>query len=198
MCVSRICLDPLLGYYVITSPANRALAQKVSRDKPRGLLKYDLSIYCWDLKSRWIFIPNFACQKMRPIFAVPQILSKIYLKISHYFPKFLSFQASFRNFGIRLMKLGLSSCQFKIILKIWPMFIQFLQWIRGHRYTRRLILRPISVAHPWIDICTKNPPQRINDLLREQCNHLCEYQTLHRYMTPASVSRCNTVLCKIL
>ena len=34
------------------------------------------------------------------------------LKISHYFPKLLSFEANFRNFGIRLMKLGLFLRQF--------------------------------------------------------------------------------------
>ena len=45
------------------------------------------------------------------------------LKISHYFPKLLSFQANFGNFGIRLMKLGLFLRQFEKILKIWPMFI---------------------------------------------------------------------------
>ena len=40
------------------------------------------------------------------------------LKVSHYFPKLLSFQANFGNFGIRLMKLDLFSHQFKKILKI--------------------------------------------------------------------------------
>ena len=43
--------------------------------------------------------------------------------MSLYFPKLLSFQANFENFGIKLMKLGLFSPQFKKILKIWPMFI---------------------------------------------------------------------------
>ena len=33
---------------------------------------------------------------------------------------------------------------------------QFLHCIRGHRYTRRLILRPISAARPRTDTCTKN------------------------------------------
>ena len=36
---------------------------------------------------------------------------------------------------------------------------QFLHCIRGHRYTRRLILRPISAARPRTDTCTKNPPR---------------------------------------
>ena len=40
------------------------------------------------------------------------------------------------------------------------MFIPgFLHWIRGHRYTRRLSLRPISAARPRIDLCTKKPPR---------------------------------------
>ena len=39
-----------------------------------------------------------------------------------------------------------------------PCLYQFLHWIRGHRYTRRLILRPISAARPRIDLCTKKPP----------------------------------------
>ena len=64
---------------------------------------------------------------------------------------FLSFQTNFRNVGIRLMKLGLFVSQFQKILKICPIFIQvFAQ--RGHRYTRRLILWPISAASPRIDL----------------------------------------------
>ena len=43
--------------------------------------------------------------------------------MSHNFPKLWSFKANFGNFGTRLMKLGLFWCQFKKILKIWPMFI---------------------------------------------------------------------------
>ena len=57
------------------------------------------------------------------------------------------------------MKLGLFSCQFR--KKKWkcdPCLHQFLHWIRGHRYTRRLILRPISAKSPRIDLCTKTPP----------------------------------------
>ena len=77
--------------------------------------------------------------------------------MSLYFPKLLSFQPNFGNFGIRLMRFGLFSCQFKTILKKRPMFIPVFA-LRGHRYTRRLILRPISAVRPWIDLCTKNPP----------------------------------------
>ena len=46
-------------------------------------------------------------------------------------------------------------------IKFWkydPCLYQFLHWITGHLYTRRLILRPISAACPRIDLCTKNPP----------------------------------------
>ena len=41
--------------------------------------------------------------------------------------------------------------------KFWkydPCLYQFLHWIRGHCYTRRLILQPISVACPKKDLCT--------------------------------------------
>ena len=47
---------------------------------------------------------------------------------------------------------------FRKFWKFDPCLYQLLHWIRGHRYTRRLILRPISAAHPRIDLCTKNPP----------------------------------------
>ena len=53
--------------------------------------------------------------------------------------------------------------------KLWkydPCLYQFLLWIRGHRYTRRLILRPISVARPRIDLCTKNPARGKLTLLK--------------------------------
>ena len=73
--------------------------------------------------------------------------------MSHLFSKIFKLKS---NFGIRLMKLGLFLRQFKKILKIC--LYQFLLWVRGHRYTRRLILRPISAARPRIDLCTKNPP----------------------------------------
>ena len=76
----------------------------------------------WDLKSRPIFIPNFA-EKWDPFYTEATNFKQNLPKISHYFPKLLSFQANLGNFGIRLMKLGLFSRQFWKILKIWPMFI---------------------------------------------------------------------------
>ena len=59
----------------------------------------------WDLKSRPIFIPNFA-EKWDLFYTRATNFKQNLLKISHYFPKLLGFQANFRNFGIRLMKLG--------------------------------------------------------------------------------------------
>ena len=76
----------------------------------------------WDLKSRPIFIPNFA-KKWDLFYTRATNLKQNLLKMSHYFAKLLSFQANFGNVGIRLMKLGLFLRQFKKILKIWPMFI---------------------------------------------------------------------------
>ena len=77
--------------------------------------------------------------------------------MSLYFPKLLSFQANFGNFGIRLMKLGLFSRQFKN-LKIWPMFIPVFALNKGSSLYQEFDLGPISAARPRIDLCTKNPP----------------------------------------
>ena len=133
----------------------------------------------WDLKSRPIFMPNLA-EKWDPFFTRATNFKQNVLKMSHYFPKLLSFQANFGNFSIRLMKFGLCLHQFNKILKIWPMFIPvFALSIRGHRYTRRLILRPISAARPRIDLCTKNPrviykmPLFNLNLLLGGCMHAC-------------------------
>ena len=99
----------------------------------------------WDLKSRPILYQIL--QKNETHFYTRATNSKQnLLKNSHYFSKLLSFQANFWNFGIRLMKLDLLSHQFLKFLKIWPIFIPVLHWIRGHHYTRKLILRPISAA----------------------------------------------------
>ena len=54
---------------------------------------------------------------MRRVFITEPQIKQIELKILHYFPKLLSFQANFRNFCIRLMKLGLFSRKFQKILK---------------------------------------------------------------------------------
>ena len=115
----------------------------------------------WDLKSGPIFIPNFA-EKWDPFLYQSHKFRQNLLRVSHYFPKLLSFQANFGNFGIRLMELGLFFPYFRANFgRFWkydPCLYQLLHWIRGHRYTRRLILQPISAARPRIDLCTKNPP----------------------------------------
>ena len=67
-------------------------------------------------------IPSFV-EKWDPFLYQSQKFKQNFLKISHYFPKLLSFQAKFGYFGIRFMKLGLFLRQFQKILKIWPMFI---------------------------------------------------------------------------
>ena len=86
---------------------------------------------CWDLKSRPIFIPNFA-EKWKPfLYTRATNFKQNLLEMSHHFPKLWSFQANFGNFGIRLMKLDLFSCQFKKILKIWPMFIPVFALSKG-------------------------------------------------------------------
>ena len=81
----------------------------------------------WDLKSRSIFIPKFA-EKWDPFLYKATNFKQNLLHMSHYFPKLFSFQG---NFGIRLMKLGLFLCQFKKILKTWPIFIPVFALNRG-------------------------------------------------------------------
>ena len=113
----------------------------------------------WDLKSRPILFLYQILSKNETHFYTRATNSKQnLLKMSHYFPKLLSFQANFGNFGIRLMKLGLFSCQFKKILKIWPMFVPVLALNKGTLLYQEADLRPISAARPRIDLCTKNPP----------------------------------------
>ena len=80
-------------------------------------------------------------------------------KISHHFPKLFKLSSKFKEFWYQIDETG------HIFAPILENFenmthvkYQFLHWIRGHRFTRRLILRPISVARPRIDLCTKNPP----------------------------------------
>ena len=62
--------------------------------------------------------------------------------MSHYFPKLLSFQANFRNFGIRLMKLGLFLFQFRKLLKIWPMFIPVFALNKGSSLYQEVDFEP--------------------------------------------------------
>ena len=81
-----------------------------------------------------------------------------FIKMSHYFSKLLSFQAKFRNYCIRLMKLGLFSCQFKKILKYDACLYQFLHWIGVIIISEGWFWDLcISAARPQIDHCTKTP-----------------------------------------
>ena len=103
----------------------------------------------WDLKSRPIFIPE------------PQLLRKIYQKLLHFFPKLLSIQANLGNLVSDWWNWAYFRANFRNFWKYDPCLYQFLFWIRGHRFTRRLTLRPISAACPRIDLCTKKPPEHM-------------------------------------
>ena len=114
----------------------------------------------WDLKSRPIFIPNFA-EKWDPFLYQSH---KFYAKITKnftLFSKIVKLSSKFRKFWYQIWWNWAYFCaNFRKFWKYDPCLYQFLHWIRGHLYTRRLILRPISAACPRIDLCTKNPPPR--------------------------------------
>ena len=103
----------------------------------------------WDLKSRPIFIPNFA-EKWDPFYNGATNFNQNLLKMSHYFPIFKQI--------LEILNWAYFHANLRKFWKYDPCLYQFLHWIRGHCYTRRLILRPISEARPRIDLCTKNPP----------------------------------------
>ena len=68
----------------------------------------------WDLKSRPIFRTNFA-EKWNPfLYQTPRATNfkQNYTKNFTLFSKIVMLSSKFRKFGIRLMKLGLFSCQF--------------------------------------------------------------------------------------
>ena len=96
---------------------------------------------------------------MRPTFIPkPQILSKIYYKCHIIFQNCSAFKQI-----LEILVSDWWNCVYFCVnlRKFWkydPFLYQFLHWIGDHRYTRRLILRPISAARPQIDLCTKNPP----------------------------------------
>ena len=108
----------------------------------------------WDMKSRPIFIPNFA-KNGTHLHTRATNFNQNFWKNSHYFFKLLSFGA---NFGLNWWNCAYLCADFRKFWKYDPSLYQFLQQIRGHRYTRRLILRPISVARPRIDFSAKNTP----------------------------------------
>ena len=145
-----------------------------------GLLKYDLGRDVLLRFEKWTHFYTKFCWKMRPIF-IPesQILSKIYLKfhIIFLFTQIVKLSRKFQKFWCQIDKIR------PIFTPILEMFenmthvYQFLHWIRGHRYTRRLILRPISAARPRVDLCTKNPPGHninIPDEMPRTCSEVRE------------------------
>ena len=84
----------------------------------------------WDLKSD-PFLYQILPKNETHFYTKATNFKQNLLQMSHYFPKLFSFQANFGNFGIRLMKLCLFLCQFKKILKIWPIFIPVFALNRG-------------------------------------------------------------------
>ena len=112
----------------------------------------------WDLKNRPIFYQILPKHETH-FFTRATNFKQNLQKISHYFPKLLSFQANFRNLVSDWWNWAYFRANFRKFLKYDPCLYQFLHWIlRSHRYTRRLILRPISAAHPRINLFTKKPP----------------------------------------
>ena len=114
---------------------------------------------------------------MRPIFLPePQILSKIYKKISHYFSKIIKLSS---KFWYQIDEIGPIFTpileNFKDMTNVYTRTV--LHWIRGHRYTRRLILRPISAARPRIDFYTKNSPLHKRQWFCLDCSSLNLMQT---------------------
>ena len=86
---------------------------------------------------------------MRPIFILePQILSKIYYKFHIIFQNCEVFKRISEIFVSDWWNWAYFHTNFRTIWKYDPCLHQFLHWIRGHRYTRRPILRPISAARP--------------------------------------------------
>ena len=127
----------------------------------------------WDLKSRPIFIQILPKNETHFYTRVTNFKQNL-LKMSPHFPKLLSFQANFKKAFKQISKILVSDwwnwayvcTNLRKFWKYGPSLYQFLHWVRGHRYTKRLILRPISAARPRIDLCTKNPPPGIFCSLR--------------------------------
>ena len=108
----------------------------------------DVPLEIW----KWThFKPNF-----------PKILTHFYTKNLDFRQNLTQFFEIFRNFwkffNPKFMKFGQLGDKFEKILKSDPSLYKFCNWKRGHSYTRRLILWPISAARPHTHFCTKNPP----------------------------------------
>ena len=98
------------------------------RDVPPWNLKVDPYKYQFFKKKLPIHIP------------IGPILGQILNKITNFFQNFLKFEPNLAKFR-----------------KIDPFIYQILHFIRGHSYTKRLILLPMLAAHPRRVFCTKYP-----------------------------------------
>ena len=80
------------------------------------------------------------------------IFGKILSRIARFFQNFLKFEPVlaqiWASFGSNLENFW----------KINPFIYQILYFIRGHSYTKRLMLLPMLAAHPRRVFCTKYPP----------------------------------------
>ena len=112
----------------------------------------------WDLKRRPILIPNFVKKWDTFLYQRHKFLAK-FTKNFTLFSKIVKLPSKFQKFWYQIDEIWAHfRPNFTKFWKYDPCLYQFLHWIRGHCYTRRPILRPISVARPQIDLCTKNPP----------------------------------------
>ena len=123
----------------------------------------------WDLKSRPIFISNFTKKNETHFLYQSHKFKQNLPQISHYFPKLVSFQANLGNLVSDWWNWAYLRDNFRKFWKYDPCLYQFLHWIRGHHYTRRLILRPISAARPRTDPYTKNPPGSESNIRSWNC-----------------------------
>ena len=102
---------------------------------------------CWDLKSRPIFVPNFA-EKWDPSYARATNFKQNLLTNFTFFPKIVKLSSTFRKFWYQIDKITPIFLPIQKVLNIWPMFIPVFVLNKGSSITRRLILRPTSAAHP--------------------------------------------------
>ena len=110
----------------------------------------------WDLKSSYPFLYQILPENETHFYTRATNFKQNLPKVSHYFPKLVSFQANLGNFCVRLMKLGLFSRQF---LKIWPMFIPVFALNKGVIVIPGCwFWDPFQRQVPRIDLCTKKPP----------------------------------------
>ena len=160
---SRILITFFVCPYILLTNWTSCYMQNMGIIDPGGGGGFSSMIWvgtcCWDLKRRPVFIPNFA-EKCEPFLYQSHKLQAKFTKNVTLFSKIVKLSSQFRKFWYQIDEIGPILRQFKTILKTWPMFIPVFALYKGHCYTKRLILRPISAARPRIYLCTKNPPPR--------------------------------------